>query len=378
MSQKRLARTGEKTMEIKIKEICFGTEAYEEAFCLRSKVLREPEGKKLEKREVPFDRESVYFAAYCGQDMVGVVLWYRDNTREMGIVKHLAVLEKARGFHIGQLLMERAEKSMIQCGIRSAALKARVSAKLFYESMGYQATGPVICDKIDHVMMEKTLLNDESTLVYLIRHGMTDDNLNGVLQGSRDVPLGKDGVKQATCLQARFCKTRIDALYASPLSRAYETAVILGRPHALTPVTDKRLSEACCGLMEGNSSERNNQLYPEQMYHLKHHPTAFCPPEGESGLQVYDRMVKAMNEIARKNQGKNIAVVSHGFSIELYLGYAKRVPINLIENYIVENCAVSTLIYSADGNVRLLQVNDTSHLPDSLRFHTEAAFSLHI
>ncbi len=362
-------------MKIEIREIRFGTEDYEEAFRLRSKVLREPEGRVLTRGELPFDKVSSYFAAYLDQVMAGVVLWYRDKKTDTGIVKHLAVLEEARGCHIGRLLLERAETDMLQTGIRRVAVKARVRAKSFYEALGYRVAGPVMHEEIEHIMMEKTLLGKESTFIYLIRHGMTGDNLNGVLQGSRDVPLGEAGIEQAKCLRTRFQSVKLDALYASPLLRAYETAKILGGPHGLTPVADQGLAEANCGLMEGNSSELNSRLYPEQMYYLKCRPAAFCPPEGESGRQVYDRVVAAMGRIVSENRGKDIAVVSHGFAIELYLGYARHIPFDLIENYIVENCAVSTLIYDAANQAKLLRVNDASHLPDSLRFHTEEKFS---
>lgn len=362
-------------MKMEIKEIRFGTEDYEEAFRLRDKVLREPEGRALTREELPFDRDSSYFAAYLDRTMAGVVLWYRDQNTDTGVVKHLAVLAEARGRHIGRLLLERAEKDMLQAGIRRVAVKARVPAKPFYERSGYRAAGPSTGDETGHIMMEKTLIGEEATLLYLIRHGMTGDNLNGVLQGSRDVPLGEAGVEQANCLRTRFRNVRLDALYASPLVRAYETAKILGEPHGLTPITDRGLAEAYCGLMEGNSSELNGRLYPEQMDCLRRRPAAFCPPEGESGRQVYDRVVAAMDRIVSKNRGRDIAVVSHGFAIELYLGYARHVPFDLIENYIVENCAVSTLTYDAAGQVTLLRVNDVSHLPDSLRFHTEERFS---
>ena len=63
-----------------------------------------------------------------------------------------------------------------------------------------------------------------STILYLIRHGTTIYNKKGIFQGSMDVPLGKQGLFQADCLAERMKNIPMDAVYSSPLKRAYKTA----------------------------------------------------------------------------------------------------------------------------------------------------------
>ena len=62
------------------------------------------------------------------------------------------------------------------------------------------------------------------TTVYFIRHGTTENNIAGRFQGRSDIPLGEKGRKQAACLGERFAHIPLDAVYTSPLRRAYQTA----------------------------------------------------------------------------------------------------------------------------------------------------------
>lgn len=133
--------------------------------------------------------------------------------------------------------------------------------------------------------------------VYLIRHGSTDDNINGIFQGNRDVPLNKQGILQAEFLEKRFQNIDVDVVYSSPLKRASYTASKIAGAHGLQTIYLDGLIELNGGNLQGYSSAENRKRYPLEMYNLSNDPIHFCAPGGESSKEVYDRMILTMNEI---------------------------------------------------------------------------------
>ena len=90
----------------------------------------------------------------------------------------------------------------------------------------------------------------EWTEFTFIRHGQTADNVAGILQGHRDTPLDEIGRQQARMAAERLSNQTIDAIFASDLSRAFETAQIIGDAVGVTPVPEKRLREWHLGELE--------------------------------------------------------------------------------------------------------------------------------
>lgn len=206
------------------------------------------------------------------------------------------------------------------------------------------------------------------TTIYLVRHGTTDDNKNGIFQGTRDTPLGTQGKLQAELLAARFQDMEIDAVYTSPLQRASHTAERIAAFHGLTPVVDPRLKEQNCGLLEGKTGRENQQLFPEVMYNMTFRPSLFCAPGGESSREVYNRISAAIDEIAHRHPGEHVVVVSHGFAIQMFLSYAKGIRFEDTQCDILDNASFCTFIYDEEGNIKIEAVNDHRHIPEKLRF----------
>ena len=144
-----------KEMEIIVKNVAMDTQEYQEAFELRNEILRKPRGLDLHNEVLPYEKVSHHSAAFCGDQVMGAVCWYEENGK--GIVKHLAVSEKARGLGIGKKLLVHAENEMRTQQLFCSRLKARVSAQPFYEKCGYHAEGGIMADDVPHIMMEKDL-----------------------------------------------------------------------------------------------------------------------------------------------------------------------------------------------------------------------------
>lgn len=205
------------------------------------------------------------------------------------------------------------------------------------------------------------------TTLYLIRHGLTASNRAGVLQGRLDIPLSETGLEQARLLGERFAGVPLDRLYCSALSRARQTAEQIGLRTGLTPEPLEGLNEIDVGRMAGLSFDQCRRRYPEESEAMEKNTAAFAAPGGETALQVYDRVVKTLLELAR-HPGETVAAVSHGFAIRMFLNYVKnpvRRPLEL-ERFLVGNTAVSKLAFRPGGVVPVC-LNDQSHLPPELR-----------
>ena len=143
--------------------------------------------------------------------------------------------------------------------------------------------------------------------LYIVRHGRTEWNAKGLIQGISDIPLLEEGREMAR-QTARGLKTvSLDAVYASPLSRAFETAEILVEGRNLEIRKDQRLREMDFGIYEGEDYVRDSELL-RGFYDA---PDRYQAPEGgESFYDVEKRTSDFLNEIRKiHGDGERILIV---------------------------------------------------------------------
>lgn len=179
--------------------------------------------------------------------------------------------------------------------------------------------------------------------IYVTRHGETDWNhLNHVL-GRPDIPLNDTGRKQADHLADRLEDTSLDAIYASPLKRAYQTAeaVQVRRPE-LQIQTEPRLIEQSFGIFEGKS--RDDQTYQKEKHEY------FKPFEnGESFLDVAARVYPFLDElIAAHDNDDSILLVTHGGIGRIIANYFEGMDNEQFASFFMPNC--ETLLFEFDKN----------------------------
>lgn len=153
---------------------------------------------------------------------------------------------------------------------------------------------------------------DMSTHITLIRHGETDWNAEGRLQGHLQIPLNRRGRAQAEALAAHLQGTRFGAVYSSDLLRALQTAWTIVRPSGQEVRADQRLREWDLGVLVGLSRAQAEREQPHaariRCEHLVNEPI----PGGESLRQRFERVTGVVGEIAARHQGECVLVVSHG------------------------------------------------------------------
>jgi broad specificity phosphatase PhoE len=144
--------------------------------------------------------------------------------------------------------------------------------------------------------------HDTSLRLYLARHGQTDWNLDGRLQGASDIPLNATGRRQAGALAARLKGVHLDAVYSSALKRSRDTADIVHGAVPLRPLAG--LNERRLGAFEGRHGdadyERRSQLPDDTL------------DGGESLTQFFARIRTTLNGILARHPSGAILVVGHG------------------------------------------------------------------
>lgn len=148
------------------------------------------------------------------------------------------------------------------------------------------------------------------TVLYLVRHGETEWNLQRRIQGSTDIPLNDTGRLQAARTGALLARRRWDDILSSPLSRAFETAsIIASRTGLPKPQTFEEIAERAYGEAEGLTDVELAQRFP---------PGSTVPGR-ETRDQVAARVIPALVRLAEERPGKRLIITTHGGVIRTVL-----------------------------------------------------------
>lgn len=199
------------------------------------------------------------------------------------------------------------------------------------------------------------------TRLLLVRHGQTEWNHTARYQGHIDIHLSDEGRRQAEQLSHRLAKEKLDAVYASDLSRARETAAILARPHKLQVQEIAALREINFGLWEGLTYREIMASYRDLAERWHTSPATVQIPEGECFEQVKDRSYRAILELQQKHEPGTIAVVTHGGTIRAIICALLGLDLNMAFRLKQDNCALNVIEFY-DGYGILCLMNDSQHL----------------
>jgi 2,3-bisphosphoglycerate-dependent phosphoglycerate mutase len=162
------------------------------------------------------------------------------------------------------------------------------------------------------------------TSVLFVRHGETDWNAERRWQGHADIPLNDRGRDQAGRLAEELAGDDVDAIYASDLARASETAEIVGARLGVAVVLDPDLREIDVGSREGLTWSETQAL---------------ADWDGESAEAHQERILDAIGRIAKRHPGEHVLVVTHGGSMRRVHEHLGLDDIGPLENCTVWACA---------------------------------------
>lgn len=211
-----------------------------------------------------------------------------------------------------------------------------------------------------------------STRVLLIRHGDTAASQEGRFTGATDIPLSKEGRVHASELAVRLARYPIDAIYASSMQRARETAEFIARVHGMVVVPVPELREMNHGVWDGkNREEIIKASGPGPIAEYNRDPFHFRPEGGESGEDVLKRAAPAMQKLVRDHPSQTILVAAHKTTNRLlicqFLGLN---PQFYREKLAQRPACLNVLQFQNENEAQLLLLNDIGHyaMSDSSEF----------
>jgi broad specificity phosphatase PhoE len=208
-----------------------------------------------------------------------------------------------------------------------------------------------------------------ATILYLVRHGATDANLQRpyVLQGrGMDLPLNETGRRQAQCVRKLFERRVIAAIYSSPLRRAFDTAQAVAEPHRLDIGTIDALIEADVGKWEGMSWDQIREGYPHECEEFQRDQSQYPYLGGESYRDVALRAIPALTELCERHVGRSIIAVAHNVVIRACAATLLGMPLTHAKDMNQNNGGVSVL-RRQNGRTELITLNSVLHIEDDLR-----------
>ncbi|MBP2407879.1 histidine phosphatase family protein [Brachybacterium fresconis] len=154
------------------------------------------------------------------------------------------------------------------------------------------------------------------TRLILVRHGQTEYNRQGRLQGQVDIALNEAGTRQAAVLAATVAENPPDLIVSSPLERARDTAQILANACGLDVRTDRAFLERGFGEWEGLRGEEIRRHWPAEHAEWRaHRPVTGLGVEPRPA--VGERVAVACRQLVAENTGGTVMIVSHGAAITL-------------------------------------------------------------
>ena len=160
---------------------------------------------------------------------------------------------------------------------------------------------------------------DGATRLVLVRHAATEESARGRCYGRTDIQLSAEGREHAKALAAALQGLALAAVYASPLSRALDTARPIAVAFGLVPVTHSGLQELHFGELEGSLYEQIEAEHPDLFRQWLDGPGGVHFPGGESLAEVGERVRGAVGEIRERHEGEAVAVVAHGGVLRVVL-----------------------------------------------------------
>ncbi len=196
--------------------------------------------------------------------------------------------------------------------------------------------------------------------ILLVRHGETEWNAGEIFRGRADINLNEKGVVQAKLLGEYLKKSRLEAIYSSPLLRAVLTAEMIARPHSLVVRAEPGLIDLDFGEWQGMSLAEVKNIYKNLYIKWEKSPENVKFPGGEGLEDVRNRAIAVVNKVVKKHKG-TVVLVSHRVVNKVLICSLLGLDISHFWNIRLETCGISSFSYE-NGQFVLIKHNDTSFL----------------
>lgn len=204
-----------------------------------------------------------------------------------------------------------------------------------------------------------------TTKLFLVRHGETEWNVEGRIQGHLDIPLNEIGLAQAAAVGKRLAGEKFDAIYSSDLIRAYRTASAAVENPDKDIIRDRRLRERHLGVLQGLTGEEAIARQPSAWKAFKTRDPAMALEGGESLGEFARRILDFIRESVQIHAGGRVLIVTHGGSLDAAYRHATGMLPSATRNFPIYNASVNVLSHH-NGKWNIDAWGDISHLPREL------------
>jgi probable phosphoglycerate mutase len=194
--------------------------------------------------------------------------------------------------------------------------------------------------------------------LFCVRHGETLFNLAGRIQGQSDSGLSPLGRRQCQAVADALVSVDCEAVIASPLERAMETAHCIARKLKLEVRAEPRLMEINAGIFQGHRWSELDQRFPEEAARWRSQDPNYRIPGGESRRDLMERS-RAAFEAIRESAYRSAIIVAHGGSLSAAFKALLEIPASH-NPFSLGNGSISTVAW--DSQFKLLSLNETAHL----------------
>ena len=183
-----------------------------------------------------------------------------------------------------------------------------------------------------------------SNHIYITRHGQSQWNLEGKVQGITDMPLTAKGIEQAQELAKKIKKSgiKIDEVLYSPLSRAADTAKIVAEENGLPLTLEPRLIEQNFGEYEGHEWKKHPGVFHEAKKQFVYDYNG-----GESMLRLAQRIYNLLDELKSRSQKENktFLLVTHGGIARMIHSYFYSETNEEFSSTNIDNCQIKEYVF---------------------------------
>ena len=203
--------------------------------------------------------------------------------------------------------------------------------------------------------------------LHLLRHGETDINAAGRLQGSMDSTLTPLGRRQAQELGIASLVWNPAAIYSSPLSRARDVASRIGSLTGAPITIEPRITEMDMGALEGVTIQEMRDGWPDLYQGWRRDASSVTMPDGESLGDVQQRAMAAIDEFDQRHESDDTVIaVTHNFTIRCIVAAVLELPLANI-NHMDLSLGSRTTITTGRRGRRLNGYNAVDHLTPANR-----------
>jgi probable phosphoglycerate mutase len=208
-------------------------------------------------------------------------------------------------------------------------------------------------------------MKEQTTRIVLVRHGQTAWNRHPRFRGRADLPLDAFGLKQAKATGRYLVDCwPVEAVYASPMQRAMQTAEAIAEAHGLTAQSFEGLLDIDYGEWQGHSPDEVSKRYPDLLRAWKEEPQTVRIPGGEGLDDVRERVTSGLDEVLARHPGQTVAMVGHTVVNRVLLCAVLGLGNDHFWRLEQETCAVNVFEADPDGTFTVRLLNDTCHLRD--------------